>query len=72
LNTFIAQQENFRRGELVAIRGKGDYAAIEIDDRSSDKPAKNAVVTTGAPPPKARVIGSAEILIGNKPAFVNA
>jgi len=68
LNTFIAQQENYLRGPLVAIKGDGDDLILEIDDKSSDEaPKKNTVVTIGAPPPGARVIGSAQIYSRGSP-----
>jgi hypothetical protein len=55
LNTFIAQQENFLRGPLVAIRGDDDGAAIlEINDKAFDKPAANTILTDGRPPPGQR------------------
>jgi hypothetical protein len=72
LNTFIAQQENFLRGPLVAINSRDDATILEIDDQTTDKPEKNSVVTTGAPPAGARVVASTEIYIRGTPVAVIA
>jgi hypothetical protein len=63
LNTFIAQQENFLRGPLVALRAEDGATVLEIDDKATDKPEKNTVITIGAPPAGATVIGSGEVYI---------
>jgi hypothetical protein len=67
LNTFIAQQENFLRGPLVSMGTDGDATILEIDDKTTDKPEKNTVITIGSPPAGATVIGSGEIYIGGTP-----
>jgi hypothetical protein len=72
LNTYIAQQENFRRGPLVAIRGDGEITLLEIDDRAFDKPAANAVITDGRPPPGSTIIGNARIFVRGVPVEVTA
>jgi hypothetical protein len=72
LNVFIAQQENFLRGQLTGIKSDGETTILELDDESGQKPQTNTVLTTSSPPPGARVVGSAEIFIGGKPAMAIA
>jgi len=72
LNVFIAQQENFLRGRLTAIRIEGNQTILDFDDQAGDKPDSNTVITTSSPPPGARVVASAQIYIGNTPAFAIA
>lgn len=71
LNTYIAREENFRRGPLTAIRSDGGTTILEIGDKA-DKPEINAVVTTERPPPGASIIGNAEIFLLGRPVMVTA
>ncbi len=71
LNTYIAQEENFRRGPLTAIRTDGDTTILEIGDKA-DKPEINAVVTTERPPPGANIIGNAEVFLRGRRVMVTA
>jgi hypothetical protein len=72
LNIFIAQQENFLRGRLTSIRRDGETTVLNIDDEKGEKPRVNTVVTSGSPPPGARVVGSAEIYLESTPRPVTA
>jgi hypothetical protein len=72
LNVFIAQQENFLRGQLSAISSDGDQTILVIDDAAGKKPDSNTIVTTTSPPPGATVVGSGQIRIENQPVFAIA
>jgi hypothetical protein len=72
LNEFIAQQENYLRGQLKSIRSDGKNTIIDIDDAAGQRPATNTLVTVESPPPGARVVTSAEIFLGAQPVLAIA
>lgn len=72
LNTYIAQEENYRRRPLVAIHGDAEGVTLELDDAAEDKPQTNTVLTTGRPPAGAITIGNFEIFVGGRPVVVTA
>jgi hypothetical protein len=66
LNVFIAQQENFLRGQLIAIGTDGSQTMLSFDDESGNKPVSNTVVTISGPPTGATVVATGNIYIRNK------
>lgn len=72
LNVFIAQQENFLRARLAAIKNEGSQTILEFDDSEGTRPQSNTVVTTSSPPTGARVVASGKIYLGNSPALAIA
>jgi hypothetical protein len=74
LNEFIAQQENFLRGTLRDIKSEGDgeITILDFDDEKGDKPTTHTLVTTGSPPPGAKVVSSARINVASRPALAIA
>jgi hypothetical protein len=59
-------------GPASCYQYRDDATILEIDDQRTDKPEKNSVITTGAPPPGATVVGSARIYIRGTPVNVIA